>query len=120
METRKNMPEEVKNEIVDGKKRVVTVALPEKQQKIIAEKKQKKQALIRKYLQVSFNVTRGQKDMQKIFDEISEIEQSIGSRIQDGFKKLKLQKKKDRQWRYDGRDSFIGVLNPPKSDAPSK
>lgn len=113
METRKEMPEEVKNQIIDGKKRVVTVALPEKIKNGIDEKKKQKGQLAQKFFQISLNVTRGQTVMQDISKQMEGIDESIKGRVQDGFKKLRLGKQKDRQWRFDNRDSFIGVYNPP-------
>lgn len=112
MEVRNEMPEEVKNEMVDGKKRVVTVPLPDKIKKILIDKKQKKQKLLQRYVQVSFTGTRAQRELQEIFKQMEDIDRSIGDRIQEGAKKLRLTRQKDRQWRFDNRDSFIGVLNP--------
>ena len=120
MEVRKDIPEEVKDQMVDGKKRVVTVPLPEKIKKVLDEKKMKKQQLLRKYLEISMARTRAERDGQEVFKQIEDLERSIGSRIQEGFKKLRLQKQSDRQWRFDNRDSFIGVLNPKPPVEPKK
>lgn len=114
MEVRKNMPEEVKNQIIDGKKRVVTVSLPEKHKKIIEDKQTKKRTLAQQFYKISLNLVKGQKAVQDIVTQMENLDKSIGDRIQDGFKKLRLGKKKDRQWRFDGKGSFIGVYNPPK------
>lgn len=112
MQTSKGIPEEVKNQIIDGKKRVVTVVLPEKQKKAIEAKKKQKGQLAQKFFQISINVTKGQTVMQDIAKQMEGIDESINGRVKEGFKKLRLGKQKDRQWRFDNRDSFVGIYNP--------
>jgi len=113
MDVRKEMPNEVKNEIVDGKKKVVTVLLPEKQKTVIEAKREERNKLAQRFYQISINVTKGQRMLNEISIRMEEIDTLIGDRIKEGFKKLKLDKQKERQWRFDGRDSFIGIYNPP-------
>ena len=113
MEISKNMPDEVKNEIVDGKKRVITVLLPEKQKTVIEAKREERNKLAQRFYQISLNVTKGQRVLNEISKRMEDIDISINDRIKEGFKKLKLDKQKERQWRFDGKDSFIGIYNPP-------
>lgn len=120
MKVSKEMPEEVKNQIIDGKKRVVTVPLPKKITEALAKKLDQKGKLIQKFFQISMSVVKGQRAMMDISKQLEDIETSINGRMKDGFKKLRLDKQKDRQWRFDGRSNFIGVYNPPKKVAPKK
>lgn len=114
MEVKKNVPEEVKNQMIDGKPRVVTEKIPEKFAKKIQEKLQKKQKLLNQFLQLSINILNAQEDQRNIAKTLKETKESITGNINIAFKKLRLGKKKYYHWRYDGRDSFIGVYNPPK------
>jgi len=116
MKTSKEIPEEVKNQIINGKKRVVTIPLPEKQKKIIEEKKAEKGKLAQKFYQVSVAITKSQKVTQDILTKMENIDKSISDRITEGFKKLKLKKQKERHWRFDGKENFIGIYNPPTKE----
>ncbi len=116
MEVRKEMPEEVKNQVIDGKKRVVTIPIPKKEEDIIAEKKKKRNVLAQNLYKLSYNVLKGKRELVKIQEEMENLDAQIGTRIRKCADKLKLKKQPERQWRFDGKASFIGVYNPPKKD----
>jgi len=108
METPKKKPEQVKP---------VIEKIPENLLKAINEVTQKKRILLNQFLQVSFQVVNTQKQQRDIADKLNNNEQSIGQKIQYAFKKMKLGKKKEYGWRYDGRGNFVGQLIPkPKTD----
>jgi len=113
MKVSKEMPEEVKNQIIDGKKRVVTVPMPKKIAEALAKKLDQKGKLIQKFFQISMSVVKAQRALVDVSKQLEDIEVSVNGRMKDGFKKLRLDKQKDRQWRFDGRSNFIGVYNPP-------
>lgn len=114
MEISKDIPEEVKNQTVNGKKRVVTRELPEKLKKKVEEKLLLKRKRLNEFLQLSFNIAKAQGKQQEIIKLIDSADASIKEAIQRSFKKLRLDNEKDYNWRFDGRSSFIGVYNPPK------
>ena len=114
MEVRKDIPEEVKNQIIDGKPRVITEKIPEKLAKKITEKLQLKGKRMQQFLQLSVNIVNAQKKQQELVGLFKSVEDSVSDTLKRAFKKLGLAKKKEYSFRFDGRDSFIGVYNPPK------
>jgi len=115
MEIRKEMPEEVKNQIMpDGEKRIITEKIPDKYIKELEEVKQKKSKLVQQFIQASVQVVNSQQQQKDILEKVKGIEKKIGNIVDYAFKKLKLHKKgKDRRWTIRGTD-FVGVVNPPK------
>jgi len=99
METPKKKTEEVKP---------VIEKIPEKLLKVINETIQKKRNLLNQFLQISFQVVNAQRQQTNIADKLSNTEQSIGQKIHYAFKKMKLGKRKEYGWKYNGKDSFIG------------
>ena len=54
--------------------------------------------------------------LQEVNKQLSSAEASIKANLQDAHKKMKLDKKVEYQFQFDGNDSFVGVLKPkPKS-----
>ena len=106
--------EEVKNQMIDGKKRVVTEKLPEKFAKKIAEKLVLKKKRLQAFVQVSLQIANANEKQQEILRDLKSAGASISSVIQDSFKRLKLNKRPEYNWRFDGKENFIGVYNPPK------
>ena len=113
-EIRKNMPEEVKNEMIDGKKRVLTEKIPDKVYKKLEESNKKKQKALQMILQASIKEIEAINMKADAYEKLINARTSIENYIKEGAKKLKLSKKKEYYWRYDGRDSFIGIYNKPK------
>ncbi len=120
MEIRKDMPEEVKNEMINGKQRVITEKVPEKYMKKLQENNKKKQELLNKMLKVSVkevdvrqklaNIRKEQEDIgQQIINNRNSVQQILSG----AFKKLKLGKRKEYNWQFK-QNSFVGVYNPPK------
>lgn len=116
MEVKKNVPEEVKNQKVDGKPRVITEKIPEKQLTKIQDALKKKQKYLNQFLQLSLQIVNAQAEQRDLQKRLSDNDQSYKSRVEDAYKKMKLSKNKDYGFRFDGRDSFIGVHNPPKKE----
>ncbi len=95
----------------------VVEKIPEKLLIAINEVVNKKRTLLNQFLQVSFRVVNAQKQQKDMSDKLNNNAQSIGQKIQYAFKKMKLGKRKQYQWKYDGKDAFIGQLIPkPKTD----
>ncbi len=119
MEVRKDMPEEVKNQIMpNGKKRVVTEKMPDKFIKKIQDGIKKKQQLTGQFLQLSVNIVKAQKAQRELIDRLTANGDSIKDTLSRASQKLRLQKRKEYNWRFDGRDSFVGVYNPSKPKKP--
>ena len=113
MEIRKDMPEELKNQMVDGKKRVIVEKIPEKLARKIEESLRKKQTLLNKFLKISINVLNAQESQREIVKSLNSLKDSISYNINNAFKKMKLAKRKNYNWQFK-RDSFVGIYNPPK------
>ena len=114
MEIRKEMPEEVKNQTINGKPRVITEKIPEKIAKKITEKLQLKGKRIQQFFQLSLTIARAQQKQQEFLQLFKSVEDSVSENLKRAFKKLGLAKKTEYLFRFDGRDSFIGVYNPIK------
>ena len=115
MDVRREMPEEVKNQIMpNGKKRVVTEKISDKFVKKIHETIRKKQKLTNQFLQLSIKVVQAEKAQQELLETLRATSNDTITVLQRASQKMKLQKRKDYNWRFDGRDSFVGVYNPPK------
>ena len=115
MDIRNEMPEEVKNQTVNGKPRVITEKIPEKFIKKIAEKLALKNKRLHAFVQVSFQIAKGQETQQVILRDLKSVGDSLSDAIKDAYKKLKLAKKVEYKFRFDGKENFIGVMNPPKT-----
>jgi len=100
----------------DGKPRVITETIPAEYLKVIDEQKKNRQGLLNNFLQVSFQLATTQKEQQKIIDQLNDFDNSFRGKIEWVMRKMKLNKMQNRNWRYDGRESFIGIFNPPKSE----
>jgi len=114
METRKEMPEEVKNQMVNGKKRVITEKIPENLAKDLKTKRDKKNTLLQGFLRLSLQIANAEAQQVQMLEKIKNQEQVIGSAIEHSFKKMKLRKQSEYQFRFDGKENFIGIYNPPK------
>jgi len=111
---RKDMPDEVKNQVMpDGEKRVITEKIPEQYLKDMEDLKRKKQGLIQQFLQISVQLINVQQTQKDILDKVKDIDKKIGNIIDYAFKKMKLHKRKDRRWQLRGTD-FVGVYNSSK------
>ncbi len=104
MESNQPVPE------INGKPKILSVPLPEKIKDIIIDRYKQKQKLIQRYLQISINVDKGVMEKTKIVTELQNIDASISDRISEGFRKARLEKQKDYQWRFNGQDGFEGTL----------
>ncbi len=120
MEVKKNMPEEVKNQIMpNGKKRVITEKLPDKLLKKYQDGIKKKQKLSQDFFRFSVNIISAQKAQRELVERMKATDDSIKDTVDRASQKLRLQKRTDYKWSFDQRDSFIGVYNPPKPKKPS-
>ncbi len=120
METRRDMPDEVKNEIMpDGKKRVITEKLPEKYLKEMQEFKLKKAKIVRQFLQVSVQIVNAQQEQKNMLEKTKDIDKKLGNIVENSFKKLKLNKDKQRNWSFKV-DSFVGVYAPARPNKPKQ
>ncbi len=119
-EIRKDKPEDVMNQTVNGKKRVVTKEFPEKLKKKMEEKMKLKQKRLKEFVGYSFNIAQAQAKQQEILKTLASVEESVKDTMKRAFKKLRLANEKDYNWRFDGRNSFIGVYNIPKPKPEAK
>ncbi len=112
MDIRKETPEEVKNQMINGKKRVITEKIPEDLVKDIKEKMKKKNGLLQNFLRVALSIANANTQQALLLEKMKSQEDVIGSAINHAFRKMKLKKNPEYQFRFDGRENFIGVMNP--------
>jgi len=115
MEISKNIPEEIKNQKTpDGKPRVITEKIPEDLVKDIKEKIGKKNGLLQNFLRISLQIANANTQQAQLLEKMKNQEDVIGSAINHAFRKMKLKKKAEYQFRFDGKENFVGVYNPPR------
>jgi len=114
MEENKNQEQPKKELAPDGRERVITENIPKEYVEIIDGKKKERQQLLNTFLQVSFQIAQAQKAQQELVNKLADVDQSFKGKLEWIMQKMKLHKMRDRNWRYDGRENFIGVYNPPK------
>jgi hypothetical protein len=101
---------------VEMKKEVKQVVekIPEKLLGDITDKQKKRGQLLNQMLQTSVQVIAGQERQQEILKKMKNNDQSLGDRIKNAYNKMKLKRKAQYNWRYNGKDSFVGTEIPPK------
>ena len=114
MDKRNNIPDELKNQTVNGKKRILTKELPNKIKARVEKKVQLKQKRLKDFVQVSLTLANAQNKQQELLKYLTSADESIQDDIKRGFKKLRLDIEIEYLWRFDGKGAFIGVYNPPK------
>jgi hypothetical protein len=101
----------------------VIESIPEKLLKPIQEARNKNAQLSQRFFQASAQLEEAKRRTSDAYDKMMNNSQGINQRIKRAFDKMKLGKKKSYSWRFNGRDSFIGVPRPqpkPKPDEPKK
>lgn len=100
---KKEQPEKIKP---------VVETIPEGILKIIIDLKAKKGQLVNQFLNVSFQLAELQDKQKDVKDKVKSTNQQIGQKIKYAYDKLKLKKRKNYRWSYNGGDSFTGTLIP--------
>ncbi len=86
--------------------------IPDKLLNPITEAQKVKGKLTQEFFQVSIQLASLQKKSQETLEKMQSNGESIGNKIKRAFDKLKLGKKKDMRWSYNGKDAFIGIPRP--------
>ena len=102
------------------KSKPVEVKIPEGILKVIADLKTKKGQLVNQYLNLSFQVDELTSKKNEKRNKVKDTSERIGQKIKYAFDKLKLKKRKNYRWGYNGGDSFVGNLVPEKPKEPKK
>ncbi len=97
-------PEETKNQIVEK--------IPNKLLNPIIEAITRKNRLSQEFFQISIQLANMQRKYQDVFDKLANNGVSISNKINRAFEKMKLGKRKNIQWRFDGKSAFIGIERP--------
>lgn len=103
------IPDEAKNQIVDGKQRVITEKLPDKTLNEYREWVNKRQKLFQQMLDAGMEIAKAQKTQQEVYDKIQIANNGIGKILQEASRKLRIDKRTDYQWQFKG-ESFFGIL----------
>ena len=96
----------------------IEVKIPDDIVKIINELKNKKAQLINQFLNISFQLAEMQDAQKTTKDKVKSTDDQIRQKIQYSFDKLKLKKRTQYRWSYNGSDTFVGHLvpEPPKTE----
>jgi len=103
----------IKKEQVE-KPKPVEVKIPEGILKVITDLKAKKGQLINQFLNISFQLGELADRQNEARSRVKNNNEQIGQKIKYAFDKLKLKKRKNYRWVYNGKDSFVGNLIPEK------
>lgn len=91
-------------------KKVITEKIPEKFLADMTKNAGDKQKLSYQLLQMTINILNAQEEQKNILVKMKASDEGYKKQVQYAFDKMRLAKNKDYQWRYDGKDSFIGTL----------
>jgi hypothetical protein len=105
----------------EEKKKVEQIVekIPDKLLSPISEAQKKKGHEAQQFFQIALQRANIENKYQEVFAKLNNTGTSIGNKIKHAFDKMKLGKKKNIRWSYDGKDSFIGIPRPeskPKKD----
>lgn len=107
---------EIKKEQPEKPKPVVE-KIPEGILKVITDLKTKKGQLINQFLNLSFQLGELTDKVNETRNKVKSTNEQIGQKVKYAFDKLKLKKRKNYRWSYNGGDSFLGNLIPePKKE----
>lgn len=103
------------------KPKPVVEKIPEDIMKHIRDLSAKKGNLLNQFLNVSAQTVELQTQQRTTMDKIKNTNESINAKMKYAYGKLKLNKRTDYRWSYDGQGNFIGTLMPkPKPQPPKK
>lgn len=92
------------------------VKIPDDVLKVMTELREQKNKLLQGYLDISYQAEQINRKKGEVYDKLNKNNEMYGQKIQFAFNKLKLKKKKQYRWGFNGKDAFIGQLvpEPPK------
>lgn len=115
-----DIPDEVKNEVIDGKPRVVTENIPQTLLDDVAKEDKKIGEYANQFYNASRQLVKLDKIVKELATKIQDAEEARKKVYEYAFNKLKLGKRKDYRWQLKG-NSFVGILNmPPKPQGEGK
>ena len=103
----------------------VVEKIPEDIMKHIKDLGGKKNNLLNQFLSISAQTVEMQTQQRTILDKVKSTNESVNAKIKYAYGKLKLNKKTDYRWNYDGKGNFVGTLKPkpkvkPQPELPKK
>lgn len=98
----------------------VEVKIPEKLHKSMQELSARRSQLMNQMLNISIQKVELETKQREIVDKVKSNNESYKAKLEDAFRKLKLNKKKNYRWSYNGKDCFIGMLIPEPKKAEGK
>ena len=87
----------------------ISEKMPEDIVKVMAEIKVAKMDLAQDFLRSAYKLESVKKRVADVYSRIEEKEKQVSQKIKYAFDKLKLKKKTEYSWRFDGKDTFIGT-----------
>jgi len=94
------------------KPKPVIEKIPEDTIKLIKDLGAKKNNLLNNFLHVSAQVVNLQSNQKILLEEIEKADRRIKQEIDFAGTKLKLNKRTEYRWQYDGQGNFVGTLKP--------
>jgi hypothetical protein len=101
----------------ENKQEELVEKIPDDILKKMEELKGKRKALLNRYLNVAFEANVYREAQDKIFERIKNNGEIYQQKVKYAADKLKLKKKKNYNWSFNGKDAFIGK---PIPEAPKK
>ena len=90
--------------------------IPEKIVKGMDETKNKKNKALNTFLNLSIQVVSLQIKQKELLDKVKSLDESLNSQFQNAVNKLRLKKKTNYNWTFNGKDTFIGTLKSDESN----
>lgn len=111
----------------EGKPVPVIEKIPDDIIKLIRDLGEKKNGLLNQFLNISAQVvdiepklTKLKKFQKETMEHVKEVDKSISQKRNYAFNELKLNKRTDYNWRFDGQGNFVGTLKPKLKEQPKK
>ncbi len=99
------------NKVNEGEvKKVMTEKIPEKMLGDMNKHAKEKQQCSYQLLQITINILNAQEQQKDILTRMKRADDDYKKQVQYAFNKMRLNRDKNYQWRFDGRDSFTGTL----------
>jgi hypothetical protein len=105
-----DIPDEVKNELVEGKPRVVTENIPQNLLDDVEKENKKIEQLANQYYNASRQFFKLEKMVKDMATKITDAEEARKKIYEYAYNKMKLGKRKEYRWQLKG-NSFVGILN---------
>jgi len=96
----------------------IVEALPQDIVDEINKKMEEKGQILHQFLHSSMRLVALRKEQEEMIAKIETLDKGVNSKVEHAYKKMKLNKRKNINWRYDGKGHFVGREMPQKPQPP--